>query len=146
MGVRLAPLRILEHSLLKSVWRGGNLSGGDVVCKNVRHLKAIVYALHRRVTGAPRTKWSNQWHQPMDIQAAKEDLTKMKIKLGPFCTLSALSRALTGEYDKNHGRIDKEWNPMEYEKFLCKEVGYKKDDIFLIKSEQWSACLQLVYY
>ncbi|EFJ41719.1 hypothetical protein VOLCADRAFT_98326 [Volvox carteri f. nagariensis] len=69
---RLAPLSVLEHRDLRSVWR----SGKDMI-KNINLRKTVIYALHRRVCGQPRNKEdvaAGRQYEPMDLAAAWDDL------------------------------------------------------------------------
>eukprot|EP00798_Chlamydomonas_sp_ICE-L_P032782 gene32782-33846_t len=83
-GAPLAPLRILEHSMLRSfVWRWG---GDGNKMRNLMYWKVLVYALHRRVTGGPRSQSDvdgDVQHAPMNLQAAKEDLGRVQKDIGP---------------------------------------------------------------
>eukprot|EP00798_Chlamydomonas_sp_ICE-L_P005977 gene5977-5267_t len=133
-GAPLAPLRILEHSLLRSfVWRWG---GDGNKMKNLMYWKVLVYALHRRVTGGPRSQSDvdgDVQHAPMDLQAAKEDLGRVQKDIGPETGLSGLSRGLL-EGRQARG-VEKEFSPDVYEKRM------PKDSLSLTTSSKWATSL-----
>ena len=133
-GAPFAPLRILEHSLLRSfVWRWG---GDGNKMKNLMYWKVLVYALHCRVTGGPRSQSDvdgDVQHAPMDLQAAKEDLGRVQRDIGPETGLSGLSRGLL-EGRQTRG-VEKEFSPDVYEKRM------PKDSLSLITSSEWATSL-----
>eukprot|EP00798_Chlamydomonas_sp_ICE-L_P018886 gene18886-25444_t len=123
-GVRIAPLRILEHTILKKVWRWKG--AGNTVGKNVMYWKVIVYALHRRVTGRSRTDASTV-HAPMDLKAAKDDL-QSRIGLG---SLSGVARGLL----EGSPKVGREWTPDQYE---TQVLLTEKDRFSLMTSSEWA--------
>jgi len=69
---RTAPLSMLEHPELAGIWRALGSMRTDV---NFR--KVVIYSLHRRMLGAPRSLTEladNTWHNPMELAAACESL------------------------------------------------------------------------
>ncbi|GLC43056.1 hypothetical protein PLESTF_000307400 [Pleodorina starrii] len=102
---RLAPLCILEHPDLRSVWR----SGRDMI-KEINFRKAVIYALHRRIFGQPRSKEAataaaQTQYEVMDLAAAWADLQREYQQGGRAPSVSLLSRTI------------REWKPSDYEEY-----------------------------
>ena len=92
-GTRTAPMRVLEHPLLRKVWRLPGLRTA------VSHRKAVIYAIHRRLHGLARQTSELQTGQPlaylsMSLGEAKAELEGMRGGKGKALTVTELSRKL----------------------------------------------------
>ena len=135
--VWLAPLRLLEHPLLRRVWK---YSGDkNTVCKNVAYIKAVVFAIHRRVLGQIRRIGDTSTYQRLPLSEAMADLNSFQLQRaqqggrqklkGPKATLSKLAGLISAPVQQ--GGMG-EFTPEGYLQYLGEETS-----IFLQVSQQW---------
>lgn len=87
---RTAPLWVLEHPSLRNVWR----CQGKMI-DEVSWRKKVIYAIHRRVHGAPRKSADvavDKRYDRMQVDAACADLLASTSVKGKAPTVSQLAR------------------------------------------------------
>ena len=128
--VWLAPLRLLEHPKLRRVWK---YSGDkNTVGKNVAYIKAVVFAIHRRVLGNIRRIGDTSTYHRLPLTEAMPDLNnfllqhvqqggRQKLK-GPKATMSKLASLIsTPVLQGGMG----EFTPDMYLQHLGEEISFK---------------------
>jgi hypothetical protein len=118
----MAPLRVLEDPSqcpggrsLRSIWRNG-----QKITPHIRRVKLIVYALDRRVRGAPRNAAeasSNTQHRAMTFKQACADLEDAAKQLGAKGNTSSMSQMAWDVVPALQ-----EFSPQEYEQY-CAEAS-----------------------
>jgi hypothetical protein len=119
---RIAPLRILQHPLLSSLWKYSI----QELCSHTTPYQVLVYALHSRVVGLPRYSGDQEVHTPMSMREAMAELTQLQHsgRAGTVSpTLAKLSKLLSSQF-----------NVTWYEKFV---LGKSATHIFLLPSCDW---------
>lgn len=106
---RIAPLRFLEmaHTTIKELWRAGETR------KTVNLVKRVVFAVHRRVYGLPRSQ------DEAGAQVPPEHVGK-SLSLGDACQMveNMAPKCAKGiSWAANHG-LSSEWSPDAYEAYL----------------------------
>ena len=71
-ATRLAPLRILEHKPLCDVWRSGKSMRTHISLR-----KTVIYAIHRRLTGGPKSLADIAPQKKMSLAEAFAELRAM---------------------------------------------------------------------
>ena len=108
-ATRLAPLRVLEHPELSDIWRTG-----DEMRKGINLRKTVIYAIHRRLTGGPKTASDAAPVQRMGLEGAFADLRGL---LGPMKVKeSDPQHKKDGVSRLANGALSKELSPDLYEK------------------------------